>query len=454
MRGHVVPPPPPPKRSSLRPARSQLLTDVCVQKPEGATSFGLTLVAVGGRGGGLHISEVVKASVADKSGELSEGDVLLAVNGKPVNDEASAYALLEAACGPVMLKMAPAKIISTKDVPGLPRTSRSGIGGHSKAFADEKVGGSVGYDRTGTAAVRETRVTEEEAAPEVAAREAAAREAAAKEAAEVAVVKEVAAKKAAAKEAERIAREETARMEADQTARAAAEAEAAAVAEKAAAEQKVADTEKAAAAEKVRLEAEAKEHTVRQHTPPNVGASELAWRFQQRKTEEGAFAQESTADGAACDDYRIDVTAATFGTCKCGRPKADHRNVQGRRPSGGIAGRSPGGSTAPWTRKTPSPAPILMPAVSPAPTPASVTAPAPAPAPAPERALAPTPTSVPPILSVGDRVHMNGLIARADLNGRYGSVLAYDEATERFTVAVDGGGWRRVAVAKEGFPRS
>ena len=37
--------------------------------------------------------------------------------------------------------------------------------------------------------------------------------------------------------------------------------------------------------------------------------------------------------GGACDNYRIDLTAAEFGTCKCGFPKAAHK-------SGGGAPRS------------------------------------------------------------------------------------------------------------------
>ena len=33
-------------------------------------------------------------------------------------------------------------------------------------------------------------------------------------------------------------------------------------------------------------------------------------------------------DRVACDDYRIDMTAASFGTCKCGRPKSEHNLLQ------------------------------------------------------------------------------------------------------------------------------
>ena len=43
-------------------------------------------------------------------------------------------------------------------------------------------------------------------------------------------------------------------------------------------------------------------------------------------------------------------------------------------------------------------------------------------------------------LQVGARVRISGLVARADLNGRSGRVLSYDEAVGRHTVAVDGAG--------------
>ena len=33
----------------------------------------------------------------------------------------------------------------------------------------------------------------------------------------------------------------------------------------------------------------------------------------------------SDDDGGVCDNYRIDMTHATFGTCKCGFPKSAHK---------------------------------------------------------------------------------------------------------------------------------
>ena len=35
---------------------------------------------------------------------------------------------------------------------------------------------------------------------------------------------------------------------------------------------------------------------------------------------------------SACDDYRIDMTAATFGACKCGQPKSAH-NLTNKGPA-------------------------------------------------------------------------------------------------------------------------
>jgi len=33
----------------------------------------------------------------------------------------------------------------------------------------------------------------------------------------------------------------------------------------------------------------------------------------------------SDDEGGVCDNYRIDMTHATFGTCKCGFPKSAHK---------------------------------------------------------------------------------------------------------------------------------
>ena len=70
------------------------------------------------------------------------------------------------------------------------------------------------------------------------------------------------------------------------------------------------------------------------------GVSELARRFQQR-SESAQAAGEVQSMGVACDHYRADLSAATFGSCKCGRPKDEHRLVE-RRQGGGIASRVAG----------------------------------------------------------------------------------------------------------------
>ena len=36
-------------------------------------------------------------------------------------------------------------------------------------------------------------------------------------------------------------------------------------------------------------------------------------------------AEEEAAEEGACDNYRVDIIAATFGTCRCGFPKAAHQ---------------------------------------------------------------------------------------------------------------------------------
>ena len=91
---------------------------------------------------------------------------------------------------------------------------------------------------------------------------------------------------------------------------------------------------------------------------------------------------EAKAGTGACDNYRLDVTAANFGDCKCGFPKIAH--VVGRgasaRPGMGIGKAKPAVSAnAAATVKVPakkpavaSPAPI--PAVTPAVTAAATTA--------------------------------------------------------------------------------
>lgn len=58
-------------------------------------------------------------------------------------------------------------------------------------------------------------------------------------------------------------------------------------------------------------------------------------------------------DDGACDNYRVDMTHATFGTCKCGKPKMAHTvttkagangwkidsSLEGKPPAGAVAAR-------------------------------------------------------------------------------------------------------------------
>lgn len=49
-----------------------------------------------------------------------------------------------------------------------------------------------------------------------------------------------------------------------------------------------------------------------------------------------AAAAQQEAGGGACSDYRLDTKASSFGTCKCGHPKASHAN--GGQGGGGAGG--------------------------------------------------------------------------------------------------------------------
>ena len=53
---------------------------------------------------------------------------------------------------------------------------------------------------------------------------------------------------------------------------------------------------------------------------------------------------------------------------------------------------------------------------------------------------APTVLTTAPTMVPGDRVRMSGLVARADLNGKYGNVVSFDDKDGRYTVSVEGGG--------------
>ena len=46
----------------------------------------------------------------------------------------------------------------------------------------------------------------------------------------------------------------------------------------------------------------------------------------------------NAAGGGACDNYRIDLTGAKFGVCRCGFPKAEHK-LTAERPHGGASGQ-------------------------------------------------------------------------------------------------------------------
>ena len=70
-------------------------------------------------------------------------------------------------------------------------------------------------------------------------------------------------------------------------------------------------------------------------------------------------------DGQACDTYRIDMTASTFGACKCGYPKSAHNQTT---KAGAYATKivscieeggktKPSGGNAPWQ---PKPATLLQ----------------------------------------------------------------------------------------------
>ena len=59
--------------------------------------------------------------------------------------------------------------------------------------------------------------------------------------------------------------------------------------------------------------------------------------------------------------------------------------------------------------------------------------------PAPNLVSAPNLASAPNLVR-GDRVRMRGLIARADLNGKYGNVVSFDDKDGRYTISVEGGG--------------
>ena len=54
-------------------------------------------------------------------------------------------------------------------------------------------------------------------------------------------------------------------------------------------------------------------------------------------------------ENMACDDYHVDMSSATFGTCMCGRPKAEHR--QGVRRIGAPTGGGSSKAAQAWETK-------------------------------------------------------------------------------------------------------
>ena len=142
----------------------------------------------------------------------------------------------------------------------------------------------------------------------------------------------VAEREAAQSAAEKQAEEERAVAEAAE--RAAAEKVAA---EKAAAERAAAEAAAAEVAANGIIAADAPPPTTTSDDPPaklpansppkpKMSVMQRAHLFSSGEDPAGV----TTANGAnghagACDDYKIDMTAATFGTCRCGRPKSEHK---------------------------------------------------------------------------------------------------------------------------------
>ena len=110
------------------------------------------------------------------------------------------------------------------------------------------------------------------------------------------------------------------------------------------------------------------------------------------------------ADEGACDNYQIDMTAASFGQCKCGFPKAAHKGGPVR-PATAVqrpleaAPASRGQPPKPTTAASPSATPEKPPAVASASNPAVAATPPPVPEKPPPAAAPPKPaaeSAVPP----------------------------------------------------------
>ncbi|KAL1500184.1 hypothetical protein AB1Y20_012853 [Prymnesium parvum] len=129
----------------------------------------------------------------------------------------------------------------------------------------------------------------------------------------------------------------------------------------------------------------------------------LAARLERQRAK--AQSDASDAGGGACDSFRLDTTAASFGVCKCGFPKAAHA----RAPAAGPPTAPP--SSAPPTAKPPAskpsaasppskPPPLLPPSAhsssaSPGASPASASPSKPSTAPV-SQPLSSSPPSAPP----------------------------------------------------------
>ena len=84
---------------------------------------------------------------------------------------------------------------------------------------------------------------------------------------------------------------------------------------------------------------------------------------------------------AACEEYRIDMTAAVFGTCKCGQPKLAH-SAEALAPKKKRGAAAAAAATKPSDPDEPPPPPAHMlrssKAAAPKPAAAPETVPAPA----------------------------------------------------------------------------
>ena len=69
-------------------------------------------------------------------------------------------------------------------------------------------------------------------------------------------------------------------------------------------------------------------HAKAEHTMvggPKKGGGKVASPFKAKAALVAAATEEDNGDGTkACANYRVNMAAAAFGECKCGRPKPEH----------------------------------------------------------------------------------------------------------------------------------